>query len=102
MASDVKRAYSSCPDVAGFFDSRLGITYGLRFREASQRPAGMGAGEKTQDRNRSRIAGVLQFAVPSPGLGPADAPYPYQTVGPGPHEAGRDCDTNGGIVVLRD
>jgi hypothetical protein len=62
----------------------------------------MDAGEKIQDRNCFRIAGVLQLVVPSHGLVPADAPYPYQTVGPGRHEAGRDCDTNGGIAVLCD
>lgn len=27
---------------------------------------------------------------------------PYRTVGPGRHEAGRDCGTNGDIVVLHD
>lgn len=27
---------------------------------------------------------------------------PYPTVGPGRHEAGRDCDTNGGIAFIYD
>lgn len=43
----------------------------------------------------SWIARALQLAVPSPCRRPADAPYPYLTVGPDPRVASRDCDTSG-------
>ncbi len=48
----------------------------------------------------SDYASVSSCGSIKPDRLPADAPNPYLTVGPGRREAGRDCDTNGGIAVL--
>jgi hypothetical protein len=103
MASDVKRAYSPCPVVLLAFLTRL-----------QESIAGCDPSRRANARRERVPARRLRIETPFglhlcfnlwfhlPACWPADAPYPYQTVGPGPHEAGRDCDTNGGIAVLHD
>jgi hypothetical protein len=83
MASGVKRAHGYCPVYLGFLDL---------FRSD-------GCVRDDADRNGSLTArAILTCGYVTP-IGVTHS-NPYQTVGPGPHEAGRDGGTNGNNVIL--
>jgi hypothetical protein len=66
--------------------------------EASQRPALTGGLEESWNEAAFGLRERFNWGCIEPNGMPADAPYPYLTVGPGRREAGRDC----GAVTFTD